>query len=685
MESQDSVPLQSDDVQRGSPENRSTRRLHTGQQLVNRMPSNPKIAVFESTQERFEVPLRPDLRSTYPVGGGPGSSFQQQPNPNVCQTSYVRRARNASDDRTGVGVRRRKKQRSSHHSSKENNSAPDNSRRLTDYFLAQDDAEAPPRPKACAKTSQILNIRCNPSDVIFTIQLLNPDQYEAVEALGFGPLLRMEIDAVESRELLAWLMDRVSPVDMIIRIGPGKVLPITPESISMVLGLPIGGSRLHSSPLTEVSQFRKQLITELNQELLTADDPIHISNLQEEILKGRVDSLFMSCFFMIVFNSFLFPKISSNIDSSDINKVMHPELFSAVDLSQAVFNDLHSAVRNWHGRDRNQLIHPIFGCAVFLIVLYLDNLQHTSSPTDWISTPRVRFYGKDTVHRLTVADRVHRRDGFKIRSSTCYDAVDVRNVGFDDMTDVPTFHLPRMRDLLSRPLGCLTGRPLQAFLGFFEQFDQTLSENTRAIQASLCNIAKAPYRLAENCGPVLEELIAAQSSSPDPNVIGETSRRNNSVIEEDIVDAHNVFEDGTSGVFKAPSPSFRDDVSRDGPGQNSSTRGIGQSHEQPVADPSSHFGIRPPTRKPQTESVPQDSAFMSRLNEAHFTSDEATLEADPSDTDIASATFYLTDQRTGKRMTRKPARYCSPFKAGIMSRPPPNADAAMSLLATPVR
>ncbi|CAL4984744.1 unnamed protein product [Urochloa decumbens] len=274
MESQDSVPLQSDDVQRGSPENRSTRRLHTGQQLVNRMPSNPKIAVFESTQERFEVPLRPDLRSTYPVGGGPGSSFQQQPNPNVCQTSYVRRARNASDDRTGVGVRRRKKQRSSHHSSKENNSAPDNSRRLTDYFL------------------------------------------------------------------------------------------------------------------------------------------------------------------------------------------------------------------------------------------------------------------------------------FKIRSSTCYDAVDVRNVGFDDMTDVPMFHLPRMRDLLSRPLGCLTGRPLQAFLGFFEQFDQTLSENTRAIQASLCNIAKAPYRLAEKCGPVLEELIAAQSSSPDPNVIGETSRRNNSVIEEDIVDAHN---------------------------------GIGQSHEQPVA------------------------------------------------------------------------------------------------------
>uniref|UniRef100_K3YEI5 Aminotransferase-like plant mobile domain-containing protein n=1 Tax=Setaria italica TaxID=4555 RepID=K3YEI5_SETIT len=234
-------------------------------------------------------------------------------------------------------------------------------------FIHHSTCQAPPRPKNCAKTSRILNIRCNPSDVIFTIQLLNPDQYAAVEALGFGHLLRMEIDAVECRELLAWLMDRVSPVDMIIRIGPGKVLPITAESISKVLGLPIGGSSFHSSPATEVSQFRKKLITELNQEFLTDDDPIHISNLQEEILKGSVNSLFLRCFFMIVFNRFLFPTSSSNIDSSDINKAMHPELFSAVDFSQAVFNDLHSAIRRWHGRNKKQLTHTIFGCAVFLI------------------------------------------------------------------------------------------------------------------------------------------------------------------------------------------------------------------------------------------------------------------------------------------------------------------------------
>ena len=161
--------------------------------------------------------------------------------------------------------------------------------------------QGPPLLKRSAKPSQSFNIRCNPSDLLFTIQLLNHDQYAAIEALGFGHLLMMQIDAVESSDLLTWIMDRVSPVDMIIRIGPGKVLPITPSVIHMVLGLPKGGSTIPSYSRMEDVQFQKQMISDLNQECLSDDDPIHISNLQEEILKGRVDSLFMRCFFMIVF------------------------------------------------------------------------------------------------------------------------------------------------------------------------------------------------------------------------------------------------------------------------------------------------------------------------------------------------------------------------------------------------
>jgi hypothetical protein len=100
------------------------------------------------------------------------------------------------------GVHRKKQLQSSYRYSKEKNKAPDNSRRLTDYFVTREGTEGPPISKRCAKPSQSLNIRCNPRDVIFTTTLLNHDQYVAIEALGFGHLLRMQIDAVDSSDLL---------------------------------------------------------------------------------------------------------------------------------------------------------------------------------------------------------------------------------------------------------------------------------------------------------------------------------------------------------------------------------------------------------------------------------------------------------------------------------------------------
>ena len=100
------------------------------------------------------------------------------------------------------------------------------------------------------------------------------------------------------------------------------------------------------------------------------------------------------------------------------------------------------------------------------------------------------------------------------------------------------FQVPRMRDLLSPQLGCLTGLPLQAFHGIFDQFDQTLLENTRAIHASLTNIVRAPFHLAEQCRPLIDEMVAAQRSS-NTNITGESSRRDNEGNEDDMVDGHN--------------------------------------------------------------------------------------------------------------------------------------------------
>jgi len=104
------------------------------------------------------------------------------------------------------------------------------------------------------------------------------------------------------------------------------------------------------------------------------------------------------------------------------------------------------------------------------------------------------------------------------------------------MTSAHQICVPRMRDLLSRPLARLRGHTSETLLEALDQFDLTLSENTSAIQASVNSIVRAPIHLAEKLQPVIEELISAQTSLSGPNPIGEPSRSNNCGDEDDFVD-----------------------------------------------------------------------------------------------------------------------------------------------------
>lgn len=106
--------------------------------------SQTYICILLFTFFRFEVPLRP----SYAVPSGPGSSSQLQQDPSVVRNSHVHHARgrkkvsshkaNETAYRTVHSVQRKKKSRSSHPYSKEKSKAPDNSRRLTDFFVTHE-------------------------------------------------------------------------------------------------------------------------------------------------------------------------------------------------------------------------------------------------------------------------------------------------------------------------------------------------------------------------------------------------------------------------------------------------------------------------------------------------------------------------------------------------------------------
>ncbi|TVU18309.1 hypothetical protein EJB05_34399, partial [Eragrostis curvula] len=433
------------------------------------------------------------------------------------------------------------------------------------------------------------------------------------EALGFGPLLTILPEAVESRGLLPWLMDRIRPEDMIIRIGPGKILPITPQIIRMVVGLPNGGGNTKLYTWQQAVEFRRQLIRDLDQEYLTDDDPIDITNLQEEILKGRVDQLMLRCFFMILFNRLLFPTSSYFIGSSDIKRAMEPETFGGIDWSQALFDDIQLAVRRWHDRNKKQKTQSIYSCAIFLIVYYLDNLHHNLSLPDWILTPRISLYDKKLIEALTIADRIRGKDGtisyglvpFKSWTSTCYAAAMIPDDGHGAIGDQPAMSgqdIPRLRDLLSQPLALLTGRPMRLLRDFFGQFDTVVAENSRAIQAAQGRIVRAQLTLAEQCRPLIEELIADQRSGNLHRPVPEASRRKRNEIPEPGQDS----QSECAGEFdSAPA---QDGVSDDGHGEPD--EGHSKSHIP-------HEPVRPDLPdEPSNNNANSDPRMMARARAA---------------------------------------------------------------------
>ncbi|WVZ91968.1 hypothetical protein U9M48_038070, partial [Paspalum notatum var. saurae] len=135
------------------------------------------------------------------------------------------------------------------------------------------------------------------------------------------------------------------------------------------------------------------------------------------------------------------------------------------------------------------------------LVLYLDHLHHTRSPPDWLSTPRIRFYNKATIEGLTIVDRIIHEDvsedygflPFKSTSSTCYAAAALHHPWGDpshfDQQQIPEVQLPRLRDLLSRSLGCLTAPTTHIVEHLFDMFDTTIMRNLEATNSAIPDAA----------------------------------------------------------------------------------------------------------------------------------------------------------------------------------------------------
>lgn len=247
-----------------------------------------------------------------------------------------------------------------------------------------DDFVTPPTRKKAVRVKFVAPVsRCVPSSITPIIQRFSAEKKELVAEMGFEGLLHMPL-ITNHRDFSHWLLSRVSPTRSAIELESGEVLPLSPEDVKKVLGIPCVGEELQA-PNVEVVSHVKRLIAErmkvasfkdVNKEVL---EDVLDKHHRGQMSKAEKES-FKTAFLMLVMMKFLAPQ--SNMD----NKC--PRYFSAL------LDPNEIAKFNWSGYVLNEILDAaatvqkkhadgtkcgyITGCSIYLQVYRLfPNAVHT--------------------------------------------------------------------------------------------------------------------------------------------------------------------------------------------------------------------------------------------------------------------------------------------------------------------
>jgi hypothetical protein len=177
----------------------------------------------------------------------------------------------------------------------------------------------------------------------------------------------MTIDAIGCRTLLCWLMQKLDPRDMTLRIGPDKELKITKQTVHLILGLPNSGG---GKPLNIV---KANATATLRSSLSISKDEFVISKLQDRLRLGNDDELSIRCF-LILFNRLLFPIVSWPISYNEVLLTEELERFPHIDWCHLIFSDLCEAAQKWHNRSTNNVSATIYRCSIVVLVSFMLNM-----------------------------------------------------------------------------------------------------------------------------------------------------------------------------------------------------------------------------------------------------------------------------------------------------------------------
>ncbi|WVZ63824.1 hypothetical protein U9M48_013426 [Paspalum notatum var. saurae] len=271
---------------------------------VDRPPLNPKRITIESSQECFsvDIPCAAALgECANPSVAGSCPQHRKRPAVRGRPPTYLPQDKDDDDDFMPP-----KKKPNVSFPTKQHRSSP---------RLSRPDA---PGIKKCVKKVVTKKKKVKASlrqDVLETIAIMNQRQRQAVARKGLSDILDMTLDAIGSRSHLCWLMDKLDPKDMTIRLGPGKELKITKETVRLILGVPCAGG----------------------------GKPVGVD------ATAAAD------------------RLSWNISNTEVLLTEEMDRFPEIDWCHLIFNGICDGAQAWHQRTTTNTSTTIYGCCIIVL------------------------------------------------------------------------------------------------------------------------------------------------------------------------------------------------------------------------------------------------------------------------------------------------------------------------------
>uniref|UniRef100_A0A0D9Y852 Uncharacterized protein n=1 Tax=Oryza glumipatula TaxID=40148 RepID=A0A0D9Y852_9ORYZ len=347
----------------------------------------------------------------------------------------------------------------------------------------------------------------------------------------------MSLESLEQADLIRWLMDRTDPDTMCISIDDDRKIQITPRTMRLVLGTPLGGNDIVLPSHKVVRTVHESITDELG---MHKKARLSAKQLIEVIRSQKDDPRAVRYFIMVLMSKLLVPTTDFYVPKGDVWVASDLDRVAAIDWSKAVFQALSDSIRCW----RQNPASSIASCVVFLVVLYLDNiLPPRDIGLDLTFTPCMQMITKDIVDKLVAANQEAGGDGtppfgnlpLRLLESTCYANKPTGGAKGPMVEDIraPAYTFPNMSTIIGPHLA---GLPSDQRIRLLESLAELVVDKQHMLCQSVIDVLQA--NRVPHPPPVVPQAAQCQEASHRQSDVQFTSAEINPNDSEDQQQQH---------------------------------------------------------------------------------------------------------------------------------------------------